>query len=129
MSRYLAYKTAMMPRDTNAHGTIFGGVLLSQIDLAGSAGAQHAIRSNGWKVQPMVTVAMDKIEFHEPVFVGDLVSYWTEVVRIGQTSITIAVTVETEREGADVVLTRAQATYVAIDLAQGHRRKSPIRGA
>ena len=62
----------MMPRDTNAHGTIFGGVILSYIDQAG------AIEARRQGLQLMVTVSMDKVVFHEPVFVGDLVSFWTE---------------------------------------------------
>ena len=60
---YLALKTAMMPRDTNKHGTIFGGVLLSYIDLAAGIGAQHLIRSKGWPGQALVTVAVDRTEF------------------------------------------------------------------
>ena len=102
-------RVLMMPRDTNAHGTIFGGVILSYIDQAGAIEA----RRQGLKF--MVTVSMDKVVFHEPVFVGDLVSFWTETLRIGNTSITIKVTVEAIRltdPNTKVVVTEAQVVYV-----------------
>src|SRR5438876_8387657 len=86
---YLALKAVMMPRDTNPHGTIFGGVLLSYIDQAGAVGARHAMVRNGWPPQTLVTVGMQSVAFHEPVLVGDLVSFWTTAVRIGTTSITM----------------------------------------
>ena len=95
--RYLALKAVMMPRDTNPHGTIFGGVLLSYIDQAGAVGARHEFRRSGWPDHPVVTVAMNGVEFHLPVFVGDVVSFWTRLVKAGRTSITIHVDVETER--------------------------------
>ncbi|NUQ61972.1 MAG: acyl-CoA thioesterase [Pirellulales bacterium] len=126
--RHLALKTVMMPRDTNPYGTIFGGVVLSHIDMAGAVGAEHAIRSAGWPDQPIVTVAMNSIEFHRPVFVGDIVSFWTRVTRVGETSITIDVAVEADRKGQPVELTRAEVTYVAVDLTDGHRRPVAIRG-
>jgi len=101
----------MMPRDTNAHGTIFGGVILSYIDQDGAIEA----RRQGSRL--MVTVSMDKIVFHEPVFVGDLVSFWTETLRIGTTSITIKVVCEAIR-GTDlqhkVLVTEAQVVYVNV---------------
>jgi len=125
--RYLALKTVMMPRDTNPHGTIFGGVLLSHIDLAGAAGSQHAIRRGGWAAKPVVTVAMNGVEFLQPVFVGDVVSFYTRVVRMGRTSITVHVTVETDRENEVVKLTEAEVTYVAVSLEED-RRPVPIRG-
>jgi acyl-CoA thioesterase YciA len=118
----------MMPRDTNPHGTIFGGLLLSYIDQGGAVGAQHAIRLSGWPQQPLVTVAMDSVEFHEPVFVGDIVSFWTELKRVGRTSITMHVTVESERDGQTVKLTEADVTYVAVELIDGRRRPVPVRG-
>lgn len=126
--RYLAIKVAMLPRDTNPHGTIFGGVLLSYIDQAGAAGAVHAIRSSGWPARKVVTVAMNRVEFHEPVFVGDLVSFWTQVLRVGRTSITMHVTVEADRDGAVVRLTEAEVTYVAVEDQHGVPRPVPIRG-
>jgi acyl-CoA thioesterase YciA len=104
-----AIRVLMMPRDTNAHGTIFGGVILSYIDQAG------AIEARRQGCQLMVTVSMDKVVFHAPVLVGDLVSFWTETVRIGNTSITTRVVVEAIRVGRSserVVVTEANVVYV-----------------
>ena len=116
-----AIRVLMMPRDTNAHGTIFGGVILSYIDQAGAIEA----RRQGCRL--MVTVSMDKVVFHEPVFMGDLVSFWTETLRIGNTSITIKVVVEAIR-GNDplkrVLVTEAQVVYVNVG---DDRRPTPIR--
>jgi acyl-CoA thioesterase YciA len=126
--RYLALKAVMMPRDTNPYGTIFGGVLLSYIDQAGAVGAKHVMAQNGWPCYTLVTVGMKSVAFHEPVLVGDLVSFWTNAVRVGTTSITMHVDVETERERHTVNLTEAEVTYVAVELADGDRRPVPIRG-
>lgn len=126
--RYLALKNAMMPCDTNGQGAIFGGVLLSGIDIAGAVGAVHEIRRNGWAEHQIVTVAMNSVEFHEPCFVGDIVSYWTTLVRIGTTSITVHVVVECERGGEIVKLTEADVTYVAVQLLDGKQCPVPIRG-
>ena len=115
-----AIRVLMMPRDTNAQGTIFGGVILSYIDQAGAIEA----RRQGCNV--MVTVSMDKVVFHEPVFVGDLVSFWTETLRIGTTSITTKVTVEVHRgphPSEAVTVTEAQVVYVNLD---ANRRPTPI---
>lgn len=115
-----AIRVLMMPRDTNAHGTIFGGVILSYIDQAGAIEA----RRQGLKL--MVTVSMDKVVFHEPVFVGDLVSFWTETVRIGNTSITTKVVVEAIRatSAADKVkVTEANVVYVNLG---ENRKPAPI---
>jgi acyl-CoA thioesterase YciA len=104
-----AIRVLMMPRDTNGHGTIFGGVILSYIDQAG------AIEARRQGLQFMVTVSMDKVVFHEPVFVGDLVSFWTETLRIGTTSITTKITVKAIRAGDPshrVTVTEAQVVYV-----------------
>ena len=126
--RYLAIKVVMMPRDTNPYGTIFGGVTLSYIDQAGAIGARHEIRRAGWPDQPIVSVAMNGVEFHLPVFVGDVVSFWTRLVKVGRTSITMHVDVEAERRGEVVQLTEAEVTYVAVDVSDGQRRPVPIRG-
>jgi acyl-CoA thioesterase YciA len=109
----------MMPRDTNAHGTIFGGVLLSYIDQAGAVGARHEMRQAGWPDRRLVTVAIKSVEFHKPVFVGDVVSFWTQVLHVGTTSVTVRVIVEAERDGHVERLTQAELTYVAIDLKNG----------
>lgn len=125
--RYLATKVVMMPRDTNPHGTIFGGVLLSYIDQAGVVGAVHEIRRAGWPEQLMVTVAMNRVEFHQAVFVGDVVSFWTKRLNVGRTSITMHVAVEADRDGQVVNLTEAEVTYVAVNVADGQRTPTPIR--
>ena len=115
-----AIRVLMMPRDTNAHGTIFGGVILSYIDQAG------AIEARRQGCGMMLTVSMDKIVFHQPVQVGDLVSFWTETLRIGNTSITTKVVVESIRSGAHerVTVTEAQVVYVNVD---HNGRPMPIR--
>jgi acyl-CoA thioesterase YciA len=127
--RYLAVKVVMMPRDTNAVGTIFGGVLLSYIDQAGAVGALHEVRQAGWPQATLVTVAMNRIEFHQPVLVGDVVSFWTRVLKIGTTSITMHVSVQTERGGQTLDVTQAEVVYVSVDAAGPTRRPRPIRGA
>ena len=118
-----AIRVLMMPRDTNAHGTIFGGVILSYVDQAGAIEA----RRQGSRL--MVTVSMDKIVFHAPVFVGDLVSFWTETTRIGNTSITVKVVVEAIRgtdPNAKVLVTEAQVVYVNVGT---DRKPAPLRPA
>jgi len=118
--RDAAIRVLMMPRDTNHHGTIFGGVILSHID---QAGAVAAIRRGCSRV---VTVAMDQVVFHEPVQVGDLVSFYAEVVRVGRTSLKVRVSVEADRRagGQKVAVTRAEVTYVQID-ADGEPQPVP----
>jgi acyl-CoA thioesterase YciA len=112
-----------MPADTNAHGTIFGGWVMAQVDLAGSVPAYE--RAQG----PIVTLAVNSFLFKEPVFVGDLVSFYARVTKVGRTSITVDVEVYAQRgrDGrTDVVkVTEAQLTYVAID-AQRHPRPVPV---
>ena len=103
----------MMPRDTNAHGTVFGGIILSYIDVAGGV---EAVRHT--KHERFVTVAMKEVIFHEPVFIGDLVSFYAETLKVGNTSITIHVDVEAERfgnKGQRVKVTEAEVTFVAIN--------------
>jgi acyl-CoA thioesterase YciA len=118
-----AIRLTLLPRDTNSQGTIFGGVILSYIDMAGAIEAHR--RTN---VERFVTVAMREVVFHHPVFVGDLVSFYAEVTRIGNTSITLRVTVEAERHGGTstserVKVTEAEVVYVAVD---ANRRKMRI---
>ena len=111
--RDAAIRLTMMPRDTNAHGTVFGGVILSYIDVAGGVEAIRHTRHNRF-----VTVAMKEVIFHEPVFVGDLVSFYAKTLRVGNTSITIHVDVEAERfgtPGVRVTVTQAEVTFVAIN--------------
>lgn len=111
--REVAIRLTMMPRDTNAHGTVFGGIILSYIDVAGGV---EAVRHTGH--DRFVTVAMKEVIFHEPVFIGDLVSFYAETTRVGNTSITIKIIVEAERVGAhgkNVKVTEAEVVYVAIN--------------
>jgi acyl-CoA thioesterase YciA len=105
-------RVTLMPRDTNRHGMIFGGVIMSHIDLAG---AIEARRSCG--PLTFVTVAMDKVVFHKPVFVGDVVSFYTETLRLGRTSVTTKVEVEATRADAPetVKVTEAEVVYVAVN--------------
>ena len=108
-----AIRITLLPRDTNSAGTIFGGVILSYIDMAGAIEAHRRTR-----MARFVTVAMREVIFHKPVFVGDLVSFYAETVRIGNTSITIRVIVEAERVGVStekVRVTEAEVVYVAVD--------------
>jgi acyl-CoA thioesterase YciA len=118
--RVPAIKLLLLPKDTNAYGTIFGGVILSHIDLASAVEARK-VASHRY-----VTRAMREVEFHEPVFVGDIVSFYTETVRIGRTSVTVKVLVEAERwgippqtagrggDGERIKVTEAEVVLVAV---------------
>ena len=110
-----------MPADTNAHGTIFGGWVMAQVDIAGGVVAARQARGR------VATVAVNSFVFKEPVFVGDLVSFYARVCRVGRTSITVDVEVFAQRglhgRGETVKVTEAQLTYVAIDR---QRRPRPI---
>jgi acyl-CoA thioesterase FadM len=90
-------------------------------------GALSEIQRQDWPQRALVTVAMNAVEFHEPVFVGDVVSFWTRLMRLGTTSVAVHVSVETERQGQIVRLTEAEVVYVAIDPSGGDRRPRPIR--
>jgi acyl-CoA thioesterase YciA len=116
-----AIRITLLPRDTNSAGTIFGGVILSYIDMAGAIEAHRHTR-----MERFVTVAMREVIFHKPVFVGDLVSFYAETLRIGTTSITVRVIVEAERVGTgteQVRVTEAEVVYVAMD---ANRKKTKI---
>ena len=107
-----AIRVVMMPRDTNAAGTIFGGVILSHLDLAAS------IEAHKHHQGMLVTVAMDKVEFKQPVHVGDLVSFYTETVKVGRTSVQTRVCVWAQRrfgDGGHIPVTEAHVTMVAVD--------------
>jgi acyl-CoA thioesterase YciA len=110
--RVPAIKVLMLPKDTNALGTIFGGVILSHIDLA------SAVEARKTAPHRYVTKFMREVEFHAPVFVGDLVNFFTETIRVGRTSITVKVLVEAERWGAGqgehVKVTEAEVVLVAV---------------
>src|SRR5258707_15206816 len=108
-----AIRITLLPRDTNSQGTIFGGVILSYIDTAGAIEAHRHTN-----MRRFVTVAMREVIFHKPVFVGDLVSFYAETLRIGETSIAVRVIVEAERLGSSserVRVTEAEVIYVAVD--------------
>ena len=113
--RDAAIRLTMMPRDTNAHGTVFGGIILSYIDVAGGVESIRHTKHNRF-----VTVAMKEVIFHQPVYIGDLVSFYARTMKVGNTSITIHVDVEAERFGTPgevVKVTEAEVTFVAIDEA------------
>jgi len=117
-----AIRVVMMPRDTNSMGTIFGGIILSYIDQAGVVEAHRHTDKN------LVTVAMHEVKFIAPVFVGDLVSFYARKIRIGETSITILVTVEAKRGAPPhetVRVTQAEVVYVAVE---SPGRPVPVRG-
>lgn len=109
----LAIRVMMMPRDTNGQGTIFGGVLLSYIDQAGAVVAQR------YSAHKIVTVALEKVEFKEPVLVGDVVSFYGSLIRQGRTSLTVEVRVSAERlrgpTTEHVEVTRATLVFVSVD--------------
>jgi acyl-CoA thioesterase YciA len=111
--RFPAIRVTMLPRDTNAYGTIFGGVILSYIDMAGG------IECRRQSPKKFVTKAMHEVVFVAPVHLGDLVTFYTRTVRIGRTSITVDVEVEAERLGLGgtkeiVRVTEAEVIYVAV---------------
>src|SRR4051812_40912147 len=117
----LVLKVIPMPADCNANGDIFGGWVMAQVDLAGSViPARHAQGR-------MATVAVNEFVFKQPVRVGDILSFFSEVSRIGRTSVTVKVEVYAERfgsQGSFIKVTEAQVTYVAID-DEGQPRAIP----
>jgi|SRR5690606_2833317 len=109
-----------MPKDANVHGDVFGGWIMSQVDIAGSV---SAMRRAGGRV---ATVAVNSFVFKQPVFVGDLLSIYADIVKVGRTSLTVAVEVYAERQRmeAEVVkVTEATLTFVATD---ENRRSRPL---
>jgi acyl-CoA thioesterase YciA len=123
---YLAIQVVMMPKDTSPHGTIFGGVILSYIDQAGAIGAIHDVIKAGGPRPQLVTVAINRVEFHKPVLVGDVVRFRTRLVRFGRTSITMNVQVEVERGLETLQVTEAELVYVGIDPQSPQRRPKPL---
>ena len=119
--RELVLKVIPMPADCNANGDIFGGWVMAQVDLAGSVLAMRNVRGR------VATVAVNQFIFKQPVRVGDLLSFFAHVERIGNTSITVPVEVFAERlgtQGQYVKVTEASLTYVAID-EHGKPRQIP----
>ena len=110
--RQPAIRVAAMPADTNSAGTIFGGWIMSQVDVAGSIAALERARGR------VVTVAVNSFEFHQPVFPGDLISCYSEVIKVGRTSITVKVEVYAQRNPGKlktIKVTEAELTFVALD--------------
>ena len=117
----LAIRVMAMPADTNAAGDIFGGWLMSQVDIAGSIVARRRAQGR------TVTVAVDSFQFKQPVFVGDVISCYAHITRVGNTSMTVHVRAFAERHGQSheqLQVTEADLTYVAVD-EQGRPRKIP----
>ena len=111
-----------MPADANPTGDIFGGWIMSQVDIAGSIPALRVARGR------VATVAVNSFVFKQPVLIGDLVSFYAKVVRVGRTSITVDVEVFAQRgvpEEVTVRVTEATLTYVAVD---NNRKPRPIDG-
>lgn len=109
-----------MPADANVHGDVFGGWIMAQVDIAGSIPA--ARRAHG----RVATIAVNSFTFKQPVFVGDLLSFYAEIVKVGRTSITVSVEVYAERQRLDrevVKVTEATLTYVATD---ENRKSRPL---
>jgi acyl-CoA thioesterase YciA len=116
-----ALRNFAMPKDANPNGDIFGGWLMAQMDLAGAVAAKRRARGR------IATVAVDAMTFHKPVFVGDLVSCYAELVKVGRTSMTVKIETWVERRTTQAIekVTQATFTYVAID-QQGRPR--PVDG-
>jgi acyl-CoA thioesterase YciA len=107
-----AIRVAAMPRDTNSGGSIFGGWIMSQVDIAGAIAALERAKGR------VATVGVKSFEFHEPVFVGDLISCYADIIKVGRTSITVKVEVYAQRQPSNpqtVKVTEAELTYVALD--------------
>jgi acyl-CoA thioesterase YciA len=124
LDRELVLKVIPMPADTNGNGDIFGGWVMAQVDLAGSVLPARYVRGR------MATVAVNQFIFKQPVRVGDILSFFSNVTRIGNTSITVQVEVFAERfssQGQYVKVTEASLTYVAID-DEGRPRPIPKDG-
>ena len=118
--RDLTIRVMATPADTNSSGDIFGGWLMSQVDIAASIVARRRAQGR------IVTVAVDSFQFRNPVFVGDVISCYAKITRIGKTSLTINVRAFAERQGKSHhthLVTEADLTYVAVD---GQRRPRPL---
>src|ERR1700687_2606351 len=120
--RQPALRVVPMPSDANQNGDIFGGWVMSQVDIAGSIPAARRARGR------VATVAVNSFVFREPVLVGDLVSFYADITREGRTSITVAVEVYAQRNPTDVIcvkVTEASLTYVAVG-ADRRPRELPV---
>ena len=120
----LVLKVIPMPADSNANGDIFGGWVMAQVDLAGSVIPARYTQGR------MATVAVNEFVFKQPVRVGDILSFFSKLIRIGRTSVTVRVEVYAERsrnQGHYVKVTEASVTYVALD-DEGRPRVIPVEG-
>ena len=116
-----ALRVVPMPADANQHGDIFGGWVMSQVDIAGGVAAARRARGR------VATVAVNSFTFKEPVLIGDVVSFFAQIRRVGRTSITVDVEVYAQRNPSEVIcvkVTEASLTYVAIG-ADGRPRELP----
>ena len=117
-----ALRLVPMPADLNQNGDVFGGWVMAQVDVAGAIPAMRRARGR------VATVSVNSFLFKQPVSVGDIVSLYAEIERVGRTSITVKVEVYAERNYADLItvkVTEAQLTYVAID-SKGKKRDVPV---
>jgi len=124
-NKELVMKVIPMPADTNANGDIFGGWVMAQVDLAGAVLPARVVQGR------MATVAVKEFVFKQPVRVGDILSFYSSVVRLGRTSVTVDVEVYAERfatQGSYVKVTEALLTYVAIDASGKPRPIPPQQG-
>lgn len=120
-SRHSTLRVVPMPADLNQNGDVFGGWVMAQVDVAGAIPAMRRARGR------VATVSVNSFLFKQPVSVGDIVSLYAEIVRVGKTSITVKVEVYAERNYSNPIIvkvTEAELTYVAIDMA-GNKREVP----
>ena len=111
-NREPALRVVPLPADVNQHGDVFGGWVMSQVDIAGSIPASRRARGR------VATVAVNSFVFREPVLIGDVVSFYAQITREGRTSITVSVEVYAQRDPTEVIcvkVTEASLTYVAVD--------------
>jgi len=119
--RPLALRVVPMPSDTNTAGDIFGGWVMSQVDIAAGVTAERRAQGR------VATVAVNSFQFKQPISVGDVVSFYADVIEVGRTSITVKVLVVAERHPANPVtvkVTEATLTFVALD-SEGNKRELP----
>jgi acyl-CoA thioesterase YciA len=122
--RQPALRVVPMPADANQHGDIFGGWIMAQVDVAGGVVASRHARGR------VATVAVNAMAFKQPVFIGDVVSFYSDIVRVGNTSITVNVEVYAQRNPRDietVKVTEATLTYVATDKNRKPRPVVPLK--
>ena len=139
---WIAIQVMMQPKDANSmpgfrtlpdgtqlplYNTIFGGVLLTNIDLAGAIAASREVQLRGGNPKAsFVTVALNRVEFKKPVLVGDVVRFETSIVRIGRTSITVHIEVIAERGAETIHVTSAEGVFVGVEMSSPERRPVPL---